>query len=154
VDQSKRIQRSAIPLGLTDNINHATDILGLFMLQKGINIINSDHKTLDLDNSVIMGDSLSSPGEQALNFYTQFAKPGTSLYTWNSSLPNSLDAFAFGQSVFYIGYAQDKIKIQNKNPNLNFGIGAMPQFDQNNKANYASYNVFVVSDKSKNPDVA
>ena len=154
VDQYKRIQRSVIPMGLVDNVNHAGDILGLLFLQKGAKIVNADHKELDFDNPTIMGSSLVSAGEQALNFYTQFAKPGTSSYNWNSSLPNSLDAFAFGQSVFYIGYAKDKIKIQNKNPNLNFGVGPMPQFDQNAKSNFASYDTFVVYGKTRDIDLA
>jgi hypothetical protein len=61
-----------------------------------------------------------------------------------------LDAFAFGQSVFYIGYARDKKLIEEKNPNLIFGVEAIPQFDLNNKITFSSYYNFVVSKRSEN----
>jgi len=60
----------AIPLGLADNINHAADILSALMLQQGLDIINKTTRTSDINNSI-----------EALNFYTQFAKPSSLFYT-------------------------------------------------------------------------
>jgi len=66
-----------------------------------------------------------------------------------------LDSFAFGQSVFYIGYLKDAELIKEKNPNLVFDIAELPQsLKQDNKTTFASYNVFVVSKQSANPQIA
>jgi hypothetical protein len=66
-----------------------------------------------------------------------------------------LDSFAFGQSVFYIGYLRDAELIKEKNPNLIFDIAEFPQSSkQNNKTTFASYNVLVVSKQSTNPQIA
>ena len=155
VDQYKRILRVCIPLGLADNVNHAVDILGLLMMQQGANIVSADHTKIDINDSIRSGSINTSPAEQALGMYTQFAKPTSLLYTWNSSFPSSLDAFAFGQSVFYIGYASDKTKIQEKNPNLAFGISGIPQFTQSSsQVNFASYDNFVVSNKAQDTVLA
>ncbi len=144
VDQYNRIKRVAIPLGLADNINHAADILSALMLQQGLDIINKTTRTSDINNGI-----------EALNFYTQFAKPSSLFYTWNSEFTNSLDSFAFGQSVFYIGYLRDAELIKEKNPNLIFDIAEFPQSSkQNNKTTFASYNVLVVSKQSTNPQIA
>ncbi len=155
VDQYKRVLRSCIPLGLVDNIDHAVDILGLLIMQQGANIVSADHTRVDMDDFTLVNNINTSPAEQALGMYTQFAKPSSLLYNWNSSFPNSLDAFAFGQSVFYIGYASDRVRIQEKNPNLVFGISSIPQFAQSsNKINFASYNSFTVSSRAKDATLA
>jgi len=128
--------------------------LGLLMMQNGAKIVDDTHTRVDINNSVLIGNSYTSPGDTALSFYTQFAKPSLSSYTWNSSFPNSLDAFAFGQSVFYIGYASDRAKILEKNPNLVFGISEIPQVNFGDKVNFASFNNFVVSNTSKDGKLA
>jgi len=144
VDEYNRIKRVAIPMGLADNVNHSADILATLMMQQGLNIIDKNTRSSDI------GD-----GSEALNFYTQFAKPSSPFYTWNSSFANSLDSFAFGQSVFYIGYLRDADIIKDKNPNLIFDIAEFPQpSNQNNKTTFASYNVFVVSKQSTHPQIA
>jgi hypothetical protein len=81
VDQYKRIQRAAIPLGLAGNVNYATDILALLMLQKGANIVDMETRNIDIDTFVKTTTGSILPGEEALSFYTQFAKPGTTTYT-------------------------------------------------------------------------
>jgi hypothetical protein len=62
------------------------------------------------------------PTVQALDFYTSFANPTTNNYTWNSSLPESLQNFLAGKSAFYIGRASELFSIQSQNPNLNFDV--------------------------------
>ena len=34
-----------------------------------------------------------TPGIEAIKFYLDFASPTKSVYTWNSKMPNSFDAF-------------------------------------------------------------
>ena len=48
-------------------------------------------------------------------------------YSWNRSLPNSLDDFTNGDLAIYFGFASEFTKIKSKNPNLNFDVSFLPQ---------------------------
>jgi len=68
-----------------------------------------------------------NPTQTALRFYTEFADPIKSVYSWNRSLPNSLEAFSQGTLALYIGYASEVEAIQARNGNLNFDVAPLPQ---------------------------
>jgi ABC-type glycerol-3-phosphate transport system substrate-binding protein len=126
-DSKRAITQSAIALGGADNILHARDILSALFLQTGNSIVAYDAVTATYRstlNNPSRGAALTDalPTEQALNFYTSFVNPTTNNYTWNSSLPESLQNFLAGKSVFYIGRASELFSIQSQNPNLNFDV--------------------------------
>jgi multiple sugar transport system substrate-binding protein len=77
----------------TYNINRATDILNLIMLQYNTQMSDSNGR-ITFDRTVSIDSESFSPGEAALNFYTQFAKSGSPNYTWNSRMHYSIDAFS------------------------------------------------------------
>lgn len=125
------ISQSAIALGQFNNVDHAKDILSLLMLQAG-NPITTRSGTLlvqTLRNSVVSGDTSILPAERALSFYSQFTDPTGPHYTWNRSLPRARDQFAGGNVAFYMGYASELFAIQKANPNLNFDVTTVPQFN-------------------------
>lgn len=119
------ITTSAVALGGFSNIRYAKDILSLLFLQAGNPIIA---KVGDKYMSVLVNQGTNGKMlDSVLGFYTQFADPTKEIYTWNKSLPASHDAFINEQVAIYFGYASELPSISNRNPNLNFDIGRIPQ---------------------------
>src|SRR3989338_2500397 len=122
-DQSLNIIKSAVALGEYSNITNAKEIIATLFLQAGNPITNLDNNGLLV--STLYPATLSSIG--AINFYTDFANPIKPDYSWNLSLPSSLDFFIAGDLAFYFGFASEISKIRDKNPNLNFDMSYFPQ---------------------------
>ncbi len=127
-DTNANITQSALALGQWDNINNAKEILVTLMMQAGSPMSTRDSQGLvtsalndNTDNMPIQ------PSDAAVNFYTQFANPTSPTYTWNASLPSSLNSFLSGSLAVYFGFASEISGIQQKNPNLNFDVTYMPQ---------------------------
>ena len=94
------------------------------------------------------------PGEQALQFYTDFAQSTKEVYTWNATLPESLDAFVRGQTAFFFGYAYHLPFIRARAPKLNLNIVSVPQVNTQLPVNFASFWVETVSKKTAHPNEA
>ncbi len=107
-DDSGRIQTAGIPLGNTSNVEHWSDILGLMMLQNGVNL----------------AQPVGNLAEDALTFYTIFSKVDR---VWDETLPSSTLAFATGKAAMYLGFSWDVFEIKNINPNLDFRVMPVPQ---------------------------
>ncbi len=127
------ITKSALSMGDFRNVNHAKEILLALMFQGGSSLtslgFNPQTSKETLEVSFGQSSTLAgiSPEESALNFYTQFANPLFREYTWNRSLSNSLDLFAYGNLAMYIGLGSEISLLRAKNPNLNFDIALLPQ---------------------------
>lgn len=148
-DPFNKILQSGAAIGTAYNINRSTDILNLLMLQTGTEMID-DQGRVKFDSAVSDGVNNVSPGENALNFYTQFANSGSLNYTWNSDLHYSLDAFSEGDVAMMFNYPWNIQTVLDKAPKLNFDIAPVPQFENRPKVNYASYWAFAVA-KNKIP---
>jgi len=107
-DDSGRIQTAGIPLGNTSNVDHWPDILGLMMLQNGVNL----------------AQPVGNLAEDALTFYTIFSKVDR---VWDETLPSSTLAFATGKAAMFLGFSWDVFEIKNINPNLDFRVMPVPQ---------------------------
>lgn len=126
-DGNANILVSAIALGEWKNIVNAKEILSMLLLQAGTPITSrqSDDKV-----QVVLNDLFNypvPPSSSAVNFYTQFSNPTNATYTWNRSLPNSLNMFLAGNLATYIGFSSEAFGIQQKNSNLNFDVTSIPQ---------------------------
>jgi ABC-type glycerol-3-phosphate transport system substrate-binding protein len=122
------IQKSAIAFGEYQNIDDAKDILAALILQAGGTLTSYDSNgRLDSAMSKAGVDSTEPAVETALRFYTEFADPGSVVYSWNRSLPSASQDFAQGNLALYVGYASEQSTIRAENPNLNFAITALPQ---------------------------
>jgi len=147
--------RSAFAIGTNANVNRAVDVLSLFMLQKGATPYSSDGSRPTFADSVQQSGNYSTPGLDALNFYTSFANPSSVNYNWNSRSDYSIDAFINGRAAMMYSYAYTADTIRQKNPNLNFDVAAVPQPNLDNPSvNFANYWGEVVSKQSKNVDYA
>lgn len=100
-DDSGNIKRAGAAIGTDKNINRSSDILSLLMLQSGSSIVSSpDSKNIRSTNfnSLIggsnSGDLKRSIGTTALQFYTDFANPVKTVYTWNPLMDYSIDALS------------------------------------------------------------
>lgn len=120
------ITKSTISLGDYANIQNARAILSAIFLQAGIPVTEvSQGRT---------GASLTGRGESglsiasaAVSFYTQFADPAKTVYSWNRAMQNSRTLFLAGDLLFYPGFASERAFLSNANPNLDFDMARLPQ---------------------------
>ena len=123
-DNSNQITESTVAMGQFSNVLHAKDILATLFMQLGNLIVT------EKDSSFFSALSTNSAGadlSSSLKFYTDFANPLSSVYSWNRSLPNSEDAFSAENLAFYFGLSSELPTLINKNPNQNFFVAPMPQ---------------------------
>jgi ABC-type glycerol-3-phosphate transport system substrate-binding protein len=145
IDSFGSIVQSGASIGTAYNINRSTDILSLIMLQNGTKMTN-DQGRASFDNAIYGSSSRGVyPGEEALNFYTQFANSRSPYYTWNPSMHYSIDAFSEGTVAMMINYSWNIETIKAKSPKLNFAIASVPQFENKPVVNVANYWGYVVA---------
>ncbi len=150
-DQNNNLVRSAIALGTHNNVRWNTDILSALMMQFGSEIVDSENKKAIFDYKPQTGNTFKTFGEEALEFYLQFADPKNKNYTWNNNFPDSLLSFSRGRVAMTIGYAQTLDFLKEQNPQLNFGVSNLPNFSNSPyKINYGTTINLVVSNRSKN----
>ncbi len=139
IDQSDNIVQAGAAMGTAYNINRSTDILSLLMMQNGAQMTSANNLDAVFDKPIDAGGRSVRAGENALEFYTQFAKRNSSVYTWNSRMHYSIDAFYEGTAAMMINYSWQYSTIKSKNSKLNFGIANVPQLSLGNPINYANY---------------
>lgn len=150
-DEQGKIRTAGVALGTANNVDNWPDILGLMMLQNGVDLSNPSFCT---KSSGVEG-SESCLGRDALSFYTLFAGSqacsGESSdvgAVWNSLLPTSTYTFATGNLAMYFGSSWRVFDIKSINSNLNFKIVPVPQLPGGN-VSWSSYWVEGVSKDSK-----
>lgn len=134
-DENGTITQSGVALGRTENVDHWPEILGLMMLQNGVDLTKPTGKL----------------AEDALDFYTIFSKDDG---VWDATLPSSTVSFAGGKLAMYFGPSWRAHEIRLQNPNLRFRTVSVPQLPKTeaNETNvtYASYWAEGVWARSKN----
>lgn len=144
-----QVTRAAIALGTSNNIDWASDILSELMMQLGSSMIDKTYQKVTFDEPVTQNGLKIIPGEEALKYFTQFANPKSSLYTWNNSFPNAVSAFSQGKTAMIIGYNQAQNTIQKEAPGLRYSIASFPLLSSNKeKINYARTMNLVVFNRS------
>jgi ABC-type glycerol-3-phosphate transport system substrate-binding protein len=149
-DADRNITRAGASVGTARNINRASDILMMLMLQSGVRMTDDDGSSATFSRSV---DNVNV-GEQALQFYTDFANPRNQTYTWNDSQDYSFDAFATERSAMMINYAHQISALTKAAPRLNWGVAPIPQASSAESRTYANYWALGVSKASQNPEWA
>lgn len=146
------INQSMIALGQYSNINNVKDILATLLIQNNNFIVKKGGTfgyTSTLNNNA--SNSSVSPIESILEFFTAFSSPSNTSYSWNRSLPNSLDMFTSGKLAFYLGYSSELFNIEAANPNLSFDVKEIPQVkDTTSKRTYGEIYAVVINKKSSN----
>src|SRR5437762_9742027 len=90
---------------------------------------------------------------EALVFYSKFANPSDPVYSWNSTMDNSIYAFASGKVAMILAPSWRVFDIKQITPALRFKVVPIPQLP-GNTVTWASYWVEGVSNKSKNQEQA
>lgn len=135
-DATGKIKTAGAAMGAYNNIDHAPDIISLLFLQNGANLTS-------LANSQNAVD--------ALNFYTQFGNGDNRV--WDSTLNNSIHAFAQGNVAMVFGYSWDVLAIQALAPSLHFAVYNVPHLSGRN-ITIASYWNEGISAKTTHPKEA
>jgi len=149
-DASLSITQSALALGEYRNIDNAKAILSALFLQSGTPI-TSKNSNSEIVSALGDYNGLSvSPAESALVFYTEFANPVKTYYSWNRSLPSSQKYFLAGDLGVYFGFASELLSIRTKNPNINFDVSLFPQLkDSEKRVTYANISGLAIVKASK-----
>lgn len=121
-------------LGTVNNIDHFSDILGLLLLQNGVDLAKP--------NGVL--------AEDALKFYTLFTITD---HVWDESLSSSVYAFATEKVTMIFAPSWRAHEITQINPELEFKISPVPQLP-GTQISWATYWAEGVSSKSKNIQAA
>jgi ABC-type glycerol-3-phosphate transport system substrate-binding protein len=145
IDETGNIRQSGIAMGTASNINRATDILALLMMQNGTEM-NNPTKTEATFNKAVFQDGVAvKTGENALKFYTQFADLSSPYYTWNIAKHQSIDSFSEESVAMMINYSWQSGSLLLKNSKLNFTVVPVPQLAGKSPVNLAYYMTFVVN---------
>lgn len=149
-DSSGVLQRAGAAIGGSEkSIHNASDILGLLMLQAGVEMTNESFTSANF----VYSTSGQQSESESLDFYTKFADPNDLYYTWNENMPYSLDAFSQGKTAMIFEYASQLNSLKVKNPFLKVKVSPMPQPDSKQEAiNYADYQGLAVSKYTKYPE--
>lgn len=143
-DNRGNIIQAGAAIGTARNINRSTDILAALMIQNGTKMTN------DTGSSATFTRSVNSVrvGENALQYFTDFANPTKTVYTWNESQNYSVDAFIEGKVAMMFNYSHQIPIIRGRFDRLNFSVAPMPQFSELDAKNYANYWAVGVSNTS------
>lgn len=131
-DQNGKIITSGIALGTANNIEHFSDILGLFFLQNG-----ADLKNLDSVEAI-----------DALKAYRKFAEPPNNF--WDETMPNSITAFIQEKVAMILAPSWQILVIKAANPEIDLRTAAVPVVPGSKLISIANYWAEGVSIKSKN----
>jgi hypothetical protein len=132
LDKSSNVNQAAVALGTWQNITNAKAILSSLFMQAGDSIVarNAAGQLVPVFGQT-PPTAPANPAESALRFYTEFANPSKTSYSWNDSLAQSSDAFVNGNLATYFGFASEYPAIAARNPNLSFGVQMLPQLQGN-----------------------
>ncbi|MFH1048614.1 MAG: extracellular solute-binding protein [Patescibacteria group bacterium] len=149
-DDKGNIKRAGAAIGADKNINRSSDILALLMLQSGSSIVDDVQKRATftdlIEGSSTREDEKRSIGGTAIQFYTDFANPAKTVYTWNPLMDYSIDAFYQMNAAMMINYAYTVPTVRSKAPKLKFAVSPMPQITGVTvPINYANYWTMAVS---------
>lgn len=156
IKNGNNISRSGLAFGTAGNTDHSQDILAMFMLQNRTEMVSADKQTatFNLPIQKASGEPVYA-GTKALEFYTGFSNPSKQTYSWNNSMPNSIDAFIDGKAAMMINYSYLQKVILQRAPNLNYAIAPLPQIKGTTQfVDYASYWTETVTKNSKHPKEA
>jgi ABC-type glycerol-3-phosphate transport system substrate-binding protein len=160
-DDSGNIVSAGIAMGSADNINRATDIVSLLMMQNGTQMVDSSGRAVRFHSSSPYADDKNyKPGMEALRFYTDFALPSKEVYNWNADMPEATEAFISGRLAMMLGYSYQLPLIKAQGAKLNLGVAPVPHINANGtdatgtQVNMASYWVETVSKKTEHENYA
>ena len=154
LDQEGKLIQSGAAIGTTRNVERASDILSLLMMQNGTEMLDASGSAAFHKTPALFEGRPVPPGLEALTFYTDFANPQKEVYTWSANLQNSLEAFLAGKTAMFLGYAYHLPLIRTRGARINLAVSNAPQIEGNPVVHFANFWVEGVTRKSKNQNWA
>ena len=145
------LTQSAVALGEWDNIVGAKDILVSLIVGLGNPVVEYDAENNLFVTLSRRSENGITAAESALRFYTEFADPVQSIYSWSRAQTESRDAFVGGTLGVYLGRASEVAVIRASNPNLNFDVARYPQVRDSSQAVPAVLYTLSIPRGSNNP---
>lgn len=152
-DSSGNVDQSGAALGTSSNVERASDIISLLMMQNGTQMTDDRNKITFNSIPSTAGEGVY-PGFDAVSFYTDFANPTKEVYSWNNTFDSSFESFTSGETAMFLGYSYHIPLIQTASPKLNFGIAPVPQISGSREVNFANYWIESVASSSDYPEWA
>lgn len=145
------VDRAFVAFGEYGNVEYAKRILFTLLSQVGVQMgyYNPDYQSYT--SGLLNGTPQASDKTRSvITYYTEFANPLKPSYSWNRSFISARDAFLSADLGLYFAPASEAEYLRTRNPNLNFGVSAVPQEYQNFKSVQGkTYSVgFLVSSKN------
>lgn len=132
---SGKIVTSGIAMGSTSNVEHWSDVIGLMMLQSGIDINNFN----------------SQEGQGIVESFLRFKEDSSDNKVWDDYISdNSITAFIEGKVAMILVPSWEIIVIKQNNPDIKLKTATLPSLPGVSQVGLASYYVEGVSKYSKN----
>ncbi len=145
------LTRAYLALGTGSNVAHANDLFAVLLKQYGGDVADPDRQRTGINLPISSQDS-TIPGQQALDLLKSFAQAKNDFYTWNNTMPNSLEALADGKVMGAFIYPRDIALIKARNPNIELKFTPLPQKSDNSKpVDSASYYTLTLPLAGKKP---
>ncbi len=150
-DTTGAFLQSAIAMGRFENISNAKDIIVLLLTQVGNNIVGINNEGYYVSTLAEHRTSLGLTLPAVINYFTDFASPDSTVYSWNKSLPDATSSFLTERVALYPGFASELFNLQQRNPNLALAVTDIPQpRGFTNKKTYAKVTGIALSKYSTN----
>lgn len=128
-----------VALGTGSNVAYSADLYAVLVKQLGGHLTDPDRNVSGI-NLPFSSQNTTIAGKQAEELLKSFTQPQNNFYTWNSSLPNSLEALADGKVISAFLYPRDVQTIKARNPQVQLRGFALPQVQNNTTpVDFASY---------------
>lgn len=151
MEDEVNIRQSAVAFGEYGNVYHAKEILSALFMQTGTSIVSLRDGRYVSDLTVTSAIENTAKAEAATKFYTDFANPIKTVYSWNKTFERSREAFAANKVAMYAGLASETDVIGKINPNLNYAVSVWPQsVTGRNRVTYGKFYGIAVLRSSRN----
>lgn len=145
------LDRAFLALGTASNVDHAEDVFAVLVKQFGGELSDPDRNVTGIHLPFSSRDKTIA-GKQALDLMKTYATSGSSNYTWNATMPNSLEALATGKTMAAFMYPRDIAKVHDQSPNLELRYFPLPQQAENSEVvDFASYYMLTLPIGGKRP---
>jgi multiple sugar transport system substrate-binding protein len=149
IGANDEILQTGAAIGSSRNVERAFDIVSILMMQNGTQMADERGRA-----TFAAETEAGFLGIEAMRFYTDFANPLKTVYTWNEDQEDSFDAFTSGDVAFFFGYSYHYDLIEDANEKLNFSVTELPQIDGGKTVNYANYWLETVAKSTEHEDWA
>jgi len=110
-DATGKIKIAGVAMGLTENVDHWSDIVGLMLKQNGVDLTKND-------------DNNNKKLQDVITYYTIFS---TKDQVWEKGLAASTQAFADGKVAFYFAPSWRVFNLEDMQTKVRYGITKVPQ---------------------------